>query len=288
LTTEVAYVCGAEFKPLLYISLQSLLASNTTFDRVSLYIVGSHPDWHFKDDRIVVCPVDDIGDQGWGKSGCYWGTNKTHFCSSEADRVIYLDADTLVLGAIDESYEGKDADVIARPAVPIYTDRWTTERQEQWSSALETAGAERDFPLYSPGFMVMQNSSHVRIRDTWRRLIREILAGDLPPMKPDKHAELYAYSLACGVERMSHEAMPPAHHRYAMIGEEFDDAIVYHLGTPGFYRHYDRVLRGLGEAAFDRRSVPTPRFMRLRGLSHRIRHRIKTRLFGNRARRGEY
>ena len=283
--TEVAYVCSADFEPLLFLSMRSLFSSGTTFDRVVVYLVDTDaPNWRFRDDRIHVEVVSDISDTGWGKNGKYWGTNKTHFCQSDADRLIYLDVDTLVLRPIDAIYESSDADLLARLGVRTYTHRWDPV---WWQSALNSAGSG-SFPLYSPGFMVMQNASHRRIKKTWRDCIKSILQGEVPPLGPDKHAELYAYSLACGVEGLTHQDMLPEHHRYAMIGEDFDDAVVYHLGTPGFYRHYFRVEDKLGKKKLASPAIHRPRFLRFRGFRHRLKHRIKTRLYGAREKRGEY
>lgn len=285
MVTEVAYVCTEDFWPLLSLSMQSLFRSGTSFDRVVVYVVGeTMPAWKFRDPRVSVRLVPDISDSGWGKDGLYWGTNKTHFCESDADRVIYLDVDTLVLKPIDRLYVGDDSDLLARHAVRVYTHGWDPD---WWTEALSSVGVS-GFPLYSPGFMVMQNSSHQRICQDWRGCIRRILDGDVPPLVADKHAELYAFSLACGVQGLACCDLNPSAHRYAMIGEGFDDAVVYHLGTPGFYRHYYNVRSALGIERISDSRVRAPAFLKLRALSHGARHRVKTALYGSRERRGEY
>ena len=273
-TTEYVFVCSANFWRYLFFSLRSLFASGSKVERVVVYVEGEGSErWKIRDPRVSIRRVPDIGNG-------YWGANKIHLCDSPADRLVYLDTDVAILRPIDQLWEGCDEDLIARIADVHYTKYWYPEK---WKAALTAAGAD-DYPFYSPGFMIFQNGSHRRLGETWLRVTQDILANKLP-LPANRLAEMYAFSIAASLEHLSHSAMADYGHRYAMIGETHDDAVVHHLGTPAFYRHFLPIER---ERGWHRRRdllVPRPRFARLHALHSRVRHRVKTYLHGHRDKR---
>jgi hypothetical protein len=256
------------------LSLRTLLFSNPDIERVRVYVVADKtPQWRIDDGRVTVEAVPDIGARGpWGY---YWGNNKIHLCRSDADRVIYLDTDVMVLKPLQLTYEGKSEDLIARYGVETYMGRyWTVEN---WRRVLQAAGSRDDYPFYSPGFMVFQNGAHKRVEETWHAIIEMILSGQLP-LPANKHAEMYAFSIAAAAENLTHSPMEVWHHRYAMIGESWHDAVVYHLGTPGFYRHYLPVEKELKLADRSDIIVPRPYLTSAHAVYTRVRHRLKRKL----------
>jgi len=54
------------------------------------------------------------------------------------------------------------------------------------------------------------------------------------PLPANRFAEMYAFSIAASLEQLTHFSMPDSGHRYAFLGEPWEDATVYHLGTPRF------------------------------------------------------
>jgi hypothetical protein len=248
-----------------------------------VYVVcGKHPGWNFDDPKIRVERVDSIGVTGeWGN---YWGNNKLHLCNSSAGRVIYLDVDTMVLGNINQIYSTVDTDIIARYGVTTYMNKYYDRKR--WYKTLESAGAEK-YPKYSPGFVIFQNSAHKKIKKRWNDVILEILRGELP-VPVNKHAELYAFSIAASLCGLSHHPMLPKYHRYAMIGEGHKDAVVYHLGSPRFYEHYLRVERD--NPQLQKRNLPAPRpsFLKIRDIYTRAKHRLESKLYGSRDSRIDY
>ena len=193
--TEIVYVCSPNFWRYLYLSLRTLLTSGTQVDHVKVYVVSdTEPDWPpIHDSRIDIELVEDIGARGeWGY---YWGNNKIHLCKSDADRVIYLDTDVMVLKPLELTYSGQETDLIARYAVATYMKKYYDP--EHWKQVLGKAGG-RDYPFYSPGFMVFQNGAHRRIESAWHHVIERILREELP-LPVNKHAEMYAFSIAAGM-----------------------------------------------------------------------------------------
>src|SRR3990172_4209288 len=108
--TEVVYVCPPDWRHYLFTSLRSLLASGTSFDRVVIYCVGRLPrNWRFEDPRILVEEVPPLIDG-------YFLSNKTYLCQRPVDRVIYLDADTMIRKPIDTLYLNVASDFVGRTA----------------------------------------------------------------------------------------------------------------------------------------------------------------------------
>lgn len=276
-STEYVYVCSPDFRRYLDLSLRSLFFSGTLVESVVIYVVAERKViWNYDDPRITVKVVKSIGSVGdWGS---YWGTNKVHLCSSSADRVVFLDTDTIILGPIDQLWKGRNEDLLARLGVRTYTKYYNAEK---WRAGLTSAGAG-DYPLYSPGFMVFQNGSHRRLRDTWPKVIEQILSRSIPAIPPNRFAELYAFSIAASLEKLSHYAMEERGHRYAMLGESPDDAVVYHLGTPQFYRHYLPLEKKIGLDRQKNLPVPRPAFTEFHAQYTRTKHRLKTKFKENR------
>lgn len=281
--TEIVYVCSPNFWRYLFLSLRTLITSGTQFDCVRIYVVSEkNPNWNIEDEHIIVENVPDIA--AIGEWGYYWGNNKIHLTNSQADRVIYLDTDTMVLNPINQIYEKTEEDLLARYGVEIFMGKYFSHKN--WKKALKLLGAN-DYPYYSPGFMIFQNRSHKKIEKNWHEIIRKILTNNLP-FPVSKHAEMFAFSLAAAVSGLTHRPMENFHHRYAMIGEKYSDAVVYHLGTPGFYRHYLPIEKKIGLKNRKDLSVPRPKLIELHALYKKIRYRLSSMIYGQREKRLKY
>ena len=166
-TTEVVYVCSPDWQHYLFTSLRSLLASGTSFDRIVIYCIGKRPHhWNFEDTRIEVKEVEPLID------GYFLG-NKVYMCDSRADRVIFLDADTMVLKSLDSLYRNVDSDFIGRVAGQCENKNWD---QEKWVKALGLVNAD-ETPYFNSGLIIFQNGAQRRISSLWLDFTRKNLAG---------------------------------------------------------------------------------------------------------------
>lgn len=267
---EVVYVCGPDYWRHLYLSLRTLYASNSQFDSVRIFVTSSNkPSWNFGDDRIKIETVNDIG-KG------YWYLNKTYLCNSEAETVIFLDTDTMVLRPIEEIYRSREEDIIARYAPGVYTQYWSSE---EWKKKYKHFGCS-EYPYLSCGFTVFQNGSHRKIRGSWIEIAERILKGEVDE-QTTRFAEQEAMSIASCIEGLSLGLMEPHHHAYAMNGEDHEGAYVYHLGTPNFYHYYLHVEKKVG---LKNKQLPIrrPRFLWLCHFANRAKKRLEKMKEGHR------
>lgn len=251
-TTEVVYICTPDWQHYLFTSLRSLLASGSSFDRVVICCVGKRPSaWVFEDPRILVEEVTPLIDG-------YFFSNKTYLCRRSAERVIYLDADTMILRPIDALYLNVDSDFIGRAASGYQDANW---EQAKWFETLALVGAD-ETPYFNAGFVVFQNGAHRRLNDLWLEFTRRNLAGDLMKLRTPKFAEQFALSLAVGAARLSYHMLDRKGHAFGWVDEPFEDTVVFHAGSPGFMHIATTIETTLGIGELD-----LPAFKRSSGLS---------------------
>lgn len=264
--TEIAYVCSPNhWEDPLFTSMRSLLASGSSFDRIQVYCVGRKPPhWEVVDPRISFREVDPVMDD-------YFVSNKLWVCESDADRVIFLDADTLVLRSIDDLWADTDADFIGRPASQYRSDSWD---EGYWREVVERLGGS-SVPYFNAGFLVFQNRAQRKVAPLWREFLKGGASGELfDPNRLHKsiNLEQLALSLAVGASGGSFEEMGPEDHGYGWRRDPWRGARVYHTGHNKFPKFAALVEPRVGLAGRD-----LPEF-RQRGLSNPIvRKRIKRR-----------
>jgi hypothetical protein len=272
---EVVYVCSPEYWRHLFLSLRTLFASGTHFDRVRVLVTApTRPNWDIRSDKVVVEPVPDVGHHG------FWMMNKAHLCRSEADVVLFLDTDTVVLRPIDPVYAGSGADLHARTAPVVQTSYF---RPAQWEATLRHFGCAPG-PYVSTGFLVLKNGAQKALRAAWVDLTERIRRGE-GVEQVTRHANQYAFSIAAYRQGLSLQLMDEAHHAYAMIGEGHEGATVYHLGTPNFYYYYLQVERDL-DLTPDDAPVKRPSFLRLHRLKNRLVRKVKMKMGMDRKSKG--
>ncbi|TDI96309.1 MAG: hypothetical protein E2O76_12105 [Caldithrix sp.] len=239
-TTEVVYVCSPDWQHYLFTSLRSLLASGTSFDRIVIYCIGKRPHhWNFEDTRIEVKEVEPLID------GYFLG-NKVYMCDSRADRVIFLDADTMVLKSLDSLYRNVDSDFIGRVAGQCENKNWD---QEKWVKALGLVNAD-ETPYFNSGLIIFQNGAQRRISSLWLDFTRKNLAGELMDLKSPRFAEQVSLSLAIGAARLSCHLLDRTEHAYGWRNEPYSDAVVFHTSGP-FLPIATTIERELGIANLD-------------------------------------
>ncbi len=222
-TTEIVYVCSPDWQHYLFTSLRSLLASQSSFDRIVIYCVGKRPrEWEFEDSRIQVEEVNPLIDG-------YFLSNKIYACQRPVDRIIFLDADTMVLKPLDALYDNVSADFIGRLAALYENEDWN---QQEWDNTLTVLGGKKGTPYFNSGVTIFQNAAQRRIEDLWLDFTRKILSGDLMPSQPNRFAEQLGLSLALGAEGLSFHLLGRTEHAYGWRKEPYENAVVFHKSGP--------------------------------------------------------
>jgi hypothetical protein len=265
--TEIAYVCSPdEWQHQLFASMRSLLASGTTFDRLVIHCVGTRPEhWSFADPRIVVREVEPI-DPG------YFLLNKVRACESDAERVVYLDTDTLVLRPLDDLVE-RDEDLTARVVSYVATPEWSADA---WARTLrDVAGAEPG-PYFNSGFFVLRGGAQHALGPAWRRIAtggHTRTLFDPVPLHGKGFEEQLAMSIAAAAEGLRCGEMDPTDHAYAWADDPWRGARVFHTGGHAFWRFAPRIEARIGTSGRD-----LPRFTR-GGLGNPVHRRRLRRRF---------
>jgi hypothetical protein len=246
--------------------MRTLFESGSYFDRVRVIVTESKkPNWTFDTDRILIDNVEEIG------SG-FWMMNKTHIHRSNADVVIFLDTDTVVLNPIDEIYKNCDSDLIAREAPSVQTKYFYPEK---WKNTLEYYGCY-GYPYLSSGFIIFQNNSHKKVKDEWVEVTKKLLDGR-GVNQVTRHSNQHAFSISACLNNLSLSMMEDHHHSYAMLGEDYEESIVHHLGTPNFYHHYLSIEEDMNLGG-SKLPVKRPKFLRLHRYKNRLMRKINMKL----------
>ena len=132
--TAVVYVVSPDRGEQLLRSIHSLLKSDSQFDLVRICCVSPATEpWRFANPRIQVESVPPL-------FGRYFYGNKLHLCDTRARRVIFLDADTLVLRPISTLWQGRTEDLLARRGTAISTSNWN---RTVWRNMFFSAGRSK-------------------------------------------------------------------------------------------------------------------------------------------------
>ena len=239
-STEIVYVVSPNYGCYLFGFLHSLLASKSSFDKVTIFCIGKRPSsWIFKDSRIVVEEVPSLDVH-------YFLINKTYITNIKADRVIFLDSDTLILNSLDHVWQGVNTDFIGR--VTSYPEQRNCN-QQKWIDLFQSINAQYT-PYFNAGFFIIQNGKHHDL--PWYSLVQSGLKKELfdpskihpsskkqggVPSEGMFMTEQIALSLAIGSSRLSYHILSRREHAYGWKSEPYDDAIVYHTGGHLFFRY---------------------------------------------------
>jgi hypothetical protein len=223
--TEVVYVCSPDRERQLLVSLETLLESGRSFDRVVIFCVGHRPPhWSFSDPRVVVKQVPAL-------FGDYFFGNKIYLCGRRASRVVFLDTDTIVQRPLDLLWQDRDADLLGRAGAAYEYASWKPEWWRELFRRMETPEA----PMLNAGLLVFQNHAHRRIRSEWPAFVTWYLAQEFPPpFRARQLGDQMALALATGRARLRYAALGPSEHAYGWRGEPHDEAVVVHTGHDCF------------------------------------------------------
>lgn len=218
--TEVVYACSPDREEELASSLGSLLRSGSSFDRAVVHWIGERRPPRFSDTRIAVKPTLPLFSD-------YFFGNKILLCTRRASRVVFLDADTVILRPLELLWDGKPFDFLARIGMVYGQPSWN---QGAWEAAFAALG-RRELPMFNAGVLVFQNRAHRRILEDWESCVRKYLDGRLqPPCGDSRMPEQWALSLAVAGAGLSQARLGPSDHCYGFAGEPIAHSIVLHTG----------------------------------------------------------
>jgi hypothetical protein len=159
----------------------------------------------------------------------------------KADRIVFLDTDTLILKRLDPLWENRSADFLGRVASGYGAPTWDPG---VWRETSDDSGSPV-LPMYNAGVLIFQNGSHRRIGPAWDRGIRKYLTGAYRLPYPDaRMPEQFALSLALGATGLSRLDLGPAEHGFGGVAPPDLDPlpVVFHTGN----KKFDAWARKLG------------------------------------------
>lgn len=225
--TAIVYICSPDRYRQLSFSLGTLLQSGTRFSRVVVFCIGEDPGWDFGDERVDVRPVPNLYDD-------YFYGNKLYVCDVDADRVVFLDTDTLIFAPIDRIWSARSAPVVARVASAYDSAKWNGRL---WKETCSRFG-ENVVPMFNTGFLIFHDGSHHRVREVWQEAIELYRARTLSPPFEDRMSDQYGLSLAISARGISYAVMSPNEHSYGWIDSNLDrNTVVFHTANSLFERY---------------------------------------------------
>ena len=236
--TCVVYVVSRDWQFHAYVAIHSLLSSGSDIDRIIVLLVsGGGKMIERLRGPIEVREVPDINPD-------FFLANKTQITSIDADRLVFLDADTAVLRPLEHVWENCDSDIIARVDEAYEREDFPTRL---WNDALSLVDAPEG-PYLNSGFIVFQNGSHEQIGDTWKIICDTYRDKYEPEQKfpglTRRFAEQMAFGASVSRAGLSYKLMSPEEHAYAWT-LQFDQLkdevhpIVYHACGP----YVDQAIR---------------------------------------------
>lgn len=173
----------------------------------------------FSDLGVKVRKVEPVFSEGFrthlGDSFAEYA-EKWHLTEIDAETVVFLDCDTVILDDLSEVIAG-DFDFKARPL--------DAADPERFAQLFDQRGLSRRTWYPNTGFLVFKNGYHRDVRDDWRRFIRE----DLGYYSEGFTKEQFALSLATTNGEFS--PMTPQEHVMEWRDEVAADGYVYHLAN---------------------------------------------------------
>lgn len=245
-TTEIIYVNSPDYEEQLFTSMRSLLFSGTSFDKIIIYCVGERPKyWDFIDPRITV----EEFDQSSLDNNFFHLIKTVCIPQRKAERVIYLDSDTLVMKPLDSLWEQyPNCDLIARPASAYGREDWD---QENWIKLLDSLNASF-IPYLNAGFLIFQNGSHEKLKNIWSEYTLNIFANKLMKIeRPDRFSEQYALALAAASQGFSVGLLDSSGQAFGWLRESAETTHLFHTGGFLFRELAEEVERYLGTRNLD-------------------------------------
>ncbi len=242
MSTVVNYVCDPDRTEQVWESAKTVLKlSASVIDEIIVFIVSDAPlTFSFPDQRVVAKWVPP-------RFGDYFYGNKTYLCDLDAERVVFLDADTFVLESIDSLWSDSNADFLARPGRAYYQPEW---QERIWSATRKKLGS-KNVPMYNAGALVFQNRSHQVIRNSWVGIIEKYLDKTFALPYPDKRMpEQFSLSLAISRKKygLTIAELKEHQHRYGWENPEPIGSTVFH--TSALYENFLPQL-GVSDSAID-------------------------------------
>lgn len=143
---------------------------------------------------------------------------KLHLCSVDADTVVFLDCDTVIVRDPRKVISG-EFDFKARPGdLPF--------EEDFWEESFENRGLNYVNWMPNAGFMIFKNGMHKEIENTWKKHFEEGFEGHNLDHGP--FTEQHALSYCLGDYEIA--KMDVKDHCFLFGDEKASRATLYHLG----------------------------------------------------------
>lgn len=216
----------------------------------------------------------------------YFPQNKTYISELCASNLIYLDADTIVLGSIDKVADKNKCEFTARR--DSFDEKCNNEKQKKWKKILSKHGSKRG-PYFNSGFVIFKRKSQKKLSECWNSLCKEEWEkGDRSKFSKFQYrGTIEQTTLSVRALSVMEDVclMSEHHHVYGWEKAPLEvgpDAVVYHTGSRGqrHIKYASAVARGR-DLNFNTpviSSASNPLFIRLQGYD--FAYRVKHFLFG--------
>jgi hypothetical protein len=278
----ISYVATPRWALNIYVSIHSLVASNSSFDGIKVFSVGGSMDrLKSLDIEVEIDEVKNIDKKMFMK-------NKTYITKIKSEKLVYMDSDTIVINSIDKM-SSTEGNLLARPDSSFESSKYFEHKK--WNKLLKKYGSKKG-PYLNAGFLAFRNMSHRNISGVWKKICDEEYKkgkkSELSKLQGKEMIEQMSLSISILREIEDIGVMSEKQHAYGWEvspGELDEETIVYHTGSRGG-RHlkYAMALDRRGLVDFSEpviSSAAHPLFLKLQAYS--IAYRVKEFLSGLRS-----
>jgi len=173
---------------------------------------------------------------------CLIGTLETY------ENLIYLDSDTFLVRDVSLLFSyARKSEIAARLSWTYQSSQWAQNYAEVWRQNLITAGADY-VPVFNSGVIVFQKYSHVRMYESWRKILSMFHGGELLSVYGGPRLfEQLAFSIATSKNYLSYILLDRNAHSYAWNHELSSETIVFHTTSKWYDQYKPLVARLSGE-----------------------------------------
>lgn len=260
----ICYLVSRGWEINLYVSIHSLIQSESSVDSIKVFSVGDRIRWI--EELSIPVDIKEVSN----KNSNYFQHNKPYITELDAETVIYMDSDTLVINSIDPLIDDKFC-LKVRPDSSYESGPYFDH--ERWEELLYEYKSPKG-PLFNSGFMIFKENSHRKIGDIWKKTIdkeRKVWEkrGE-DGFRGRETTDQMSFSISVLKTIDEIEYMSPEEHAYGWKKNPNDIApqtVVYHTGSRGG-RHikYAMALDRAGVLDFSKpliSSVTNPLFLQL-------------------------
>lgn len=272
------YVASPDWELNVYTSIHSLVSSGNEFDLIKIFSVGGE----MKRIKKISPKVEVVCVKNRNKN--YFARNKYYVTKQRKGEIVYLDADTVILGNIKEIIKNYNKKIIIKKDSQNSVKRALKNMGVKSEWVDEMGESILNYDLYNTGFFALRNGCIGKMEKVWRNL--ENVDKNICYNKKGVRRVTEQIKFSISVKREIGEVglMSENHHVYGWEkspGEVGEDAIVYHTGSRGgrHLKYASAVARGR-DLSFNTpliSSATHPLFLKLQAydLGYRVKHFFK-------------